>query len=283
MKIFVSYSRRDADFAQQIDEEFQGSRHNVFTDVKDIQVGVVWTSAIETNISNCDIFVVIVTDAALRSHYVENEVLQAQRENKKIIPCIFKNINLNEIKWGLEKIQGLKFGDKYELARDLYSKIKNYENKIPVDDVSESFSKSIETTTTAVTPPTTSDTHRLQQQKDLRQPPKENTDVKKQAVSFMNEKDNLLDGITLNASLLIIGGLILLYTGVTILFNYIIIDPLTNITPDTISNSTTTFSNYKVKEISPLTFLLLGPLGIISLIVSLGLLKKKNGLVQLHP
>ena len=41
---------------QQIDEYFQGSGHNVFTDVEDIHVGVVWTSAIETNISNCDIF-----------------------------------------------------------------------------------------------------------------------------------------------------------------------------------------------------------------------------------
>jgi len=123
VKIFISYSRRDADYAQQIDEYFQGSGHNVFTDVKDIQIGVVWTSAIETNISNCDVFVVIITHAALRSTEIEKEVLQAQRENKKIIPCIHRDVNYEEIKWNLKSIQGIEFQDKYELSRVLYSKI----------------------------------------------------------------------------------------------------------------------------------------------------------------
>jgi hypothetical protein len=123
MKIFISYSRRDADFAQQIDEYFQGSGHDVFTDVKNIQVGVVWTSAIENNISNCDIFVVIITHAALRSTEIEKEVLQAQREKKKIIPCIHRDVSYDEIKWNLKSLQGVEFQDKYELSRVLYSKI----------------------------------------------------------------------------------------------------------------------------------------------------------------
>jgi len=123
VKIFVSYSRRDADFARQINEYFQGSGYDVFTDVKNIQLGDVWNSAIESNISNCDIFVVIITNAALRSTEVEKEVLQAQKENKKIIPCIHKDVNYDEIKWNLKSIQGIEFQDKYELARDLYSKI----------------------------------------------------------------------------------------------------------------------------------------------------------------
>jgi hypothetical protein len=136
VKIFVSYSRRDADFAQQIEEYFQGSGHDVFTDVKDIQAGVIWTSAIENNISNCDIFVVIVTHASLRSLEVEKEVLQAQRENKKIIPSIHKDVDYNEIKWNLKSIQGIEFQDKYELSRVLYSKIagKRKESPRPADD-----------------------------------------------------------------------------------------------------------------------------------------------------
>jgi hypothetical protein len=123
VKIFVSYSRRDADFAQQIDDYFQDSGHDVFTDVKNIQVGVVWTSAIENNISNCDIFVIIITQATLRSTEVEKEVLQAQREKKKIIPCIHRDVSYDEIKWNLKSIQGVEFQDKYELSRILYSKI----------------------------------------------------------------------------------------------------------------------------------------------------------------
>jgi hypothetical protein len=133
LKIFVSYSRSDGgDFAHQIHESLV-EEHDIFTDVDDIRAGEIWSDTIEKNISNCDIFVVIVTHAALRSPKVEREVLQAQRENKKIIPCIHRDVSYNEIKWNLYKIQGIEFFDKYELARNLYRNIfhriiENYKN-----------------------------------------------------------------------------------------------------------------------------------------------------------
>ena len=124
MKIFVSYSRRDAgDFADQIHRHLSSFKYDIFTDVNSIKVGEIWSNTIEENISNCDIFAVIVTHGALLSPHVEREVLQAQREKKKIIPCFLRGLNPNRIKWGLEKIQGVEFNDKFELARNLYSKI----------------------------------------------------------------------------------------------------------------------------------------------------------------
>jgi hypothetical protein len=132
MKIFVSYSRRDAgDFANQIDIHLSTFNYDIFTDIHDIRGGDIWSNTIEQNISNCDIFVVIVTSGALYSLHVEREVLQAQRENKKIIPCIYIGIKKDKIKWGVEKFQGVEFSDKYELARLLESKI-DVEDK-PVD------------------------------------------------------------------------------------------------------------------------------------------------------
>jgi tetratricopeptide (TPR) repeat protein len=123
VKIFVSYSRKDAgDFANQIYESLM-DEHQVFTDVNNIKPGDVWSKTIEKNISTCDRFVVIVTFAALRSSEVEKEVLQARKDNKKIIPCIYRDRRRDKIKWGLEKIQGIEFSDKYELARHLYSMI----------------------------------------------------------------------------------------------------------------------------------------------------------------
>jgi TIR domain len=124
VKIFVSYSRRDAgDFANQIQRHFSSFNYDIFTDVDDIRAGEIWIDTIETNISNCDIFVVIVTDGALHSPHVANEVLQAQGEKKTIIPCFHRSIRDSDIKWGLEKIQGVEFDDKYELTRSLYSMI----------------------------------------------------------------------------------------------------------------------------------------------------------------
>jgi plastocyanin len=125
VKIFVSYSRRDADFAQQVYDYFKDSGHDIFTDVNNIKLGDVWSNTIENNISNCDVFVIIVTHAALRSPEVEKEVLSAKTQNKKIIPAVHKSVQYNDIKWDLNKIQGIEFEDKYELARTLYLKIAN--------------------------------------------------------------------------------------------------------------------------------------------------------------
>jgi hypothetical protein len=122
VKVFISYSRRDAgDFANQIQRHLSSFNYDIFTDVDSIRVGEIWSNTIEENISSCDIFVIIVTHDALRNQEVEKEVLQAQKENKKIIPCIFRGIKNNEIKWGLERIQGIEFFDKIELARNLDS------------------------------------------------------------------------------------------------------------------------------------------------------------------
>ena len=59
----------------------------------------------------------MVTQAPLRSREVEKEVLQAQRQTKKIIPFFHSDVKDNQIKWELDKIQGFRFHDKFELAR----------------------------------------------------------------------------------------------------------------------------------------------------------------------
>ena len=131
MKIFVSYSRRDAgDFAEQISETLE-DEHDVFTDIDDIEAGDIWTNVIEDNISRCDVFIVILTFASLRSSEVEKEVLQAQKKNKKIIPCVDRGIDINQLKWDLGKFQGIEFSSKYELAREVYGKIQHHQQKPP--------------------------------------------------------------------------------------------------------------------------------------------------------
>ena len=172
MKIFVSYSRKDAgDFANQIHMHLSSSKDDIFTDVDSIRAGEIWSNTITTNISNCDIFVVIVTYGALQSPHVENEVLQAQKEKKIIIPCFHRTVIGSDIKWGLDKIQGVEFDDKYELARNIQSKISSSRGK---GAIFGSTSKNVEetkiaTTTTAIN----SITDRFQQKK----PSKERTDA----------------------------------------------------------------------------------------------------------
>ena len=102
MKIFVSYSRQDSgDLADQIYESPLIKGNEIFRDVKNIQVGDVWSKTIEDNISSCDIFMIILTPAALESSEVEKKVILAKKNNKKIIQCFYSYTKQDQIKWDL--------------------------------------------------------------------------------------------------------------------------------------------------------------------------------------
>lgn len=58
-------------------------------------------------------FGVLVTHGSLNSPHVEKEVLQAQSENKKIIPYFYRPAKLRLVKWGLNDIEGVEFNDKF--------------------------------------------------------------------------------------------------------------------------------------------------------------------------
>jgi hypothetical protein len=123
-KIFVSYSSRDADeFANHTKRYLSTFNYDVFTGVDRITLGENWNHDIEHNISNCDIFVVIVTYGALSSQNVEDEVLRAKNLKKLIIPCFYSKIKDSDIKWDLDKNRGIRFSDKSELAQILYRKL----------------------------------------------------------------------------------------------------------------------------------------------------------------
>jgi hypothetical protein len=135
VKIFISYSRDDAgNFAKHIYRYLRDNGYGVFIDVNSIRIGEPWSHSIEKNISECDILIVILTPDSLRSDHVEREVLQAQKENKIIVPCIHEHVDYYKIKWGLNEKQGIEFSDKYELVLNLYPKIKNYGNNFSYDD-----------------------------------------------------------------------------------------------------------------------------------------------------
>ena len=119
MKIFISYSRMDAsDYAKYMYEYFSNEGHDVFIDVNSIRIGDAWASSITENISNCDIFIVILTRSYLQPE-IEKEVFLAQKEKKLIIPCKHKAVDYEEIKWGLKEIQGIEFEDKFQLVSEL--------------------------------------------------------------------------------------------------------------------------------------------------------------------
>jgi cytochrome c-type biogenesis protein CcmH/NrfG len=119
-KIFVSYSRADGgDFADHIQDHYERDGHQVFVDFSDIKPGSDWYESIRNSIAESDIVAVIVTRSALRSTEVEKEVLEAKKQDKTIIPCMYRGISWNDLKWDLNKLQGFQFDNKNSLIRQL--------------------------------------------------------------------------------------------------------------------------------------------------------------------
>jgi hypothetical protein len=61
--------------------------------------------------------------------------LEARKQNKTIIPCIYRGKSWNDLKWDLDKLQGFQFDNKSSLIRQLdeifFSENRSEEKTLP--------------------------------------------------------------------------------------------------------------------------------------------------------
>jgi hypothetical protein len=86
--IFISYSRKDIEYAQHIHQELEKRNYRVWRDEKDIMPGDHWMDGITKAIQDCKLFLVIMSPSSERSEWVKREVLIADRLNKTRIPLL---------------------------------------------------------------------------------------------------------------------------------------------------------------------------------------------------
>lgn len=139
-KIFISYSHYDAaDFADHVHQTFS-SRYSVFLDKSSIRGGEKWRKMISDHIAECDLFILIVTWNSLKSVEVTKELLLAIENKKFIIPCKYRSIRWEDIKWpeiertNLSGLQYVEFKTSSELVRELEAII---EAEVPNEKISE--------------------------------------------------------------------------------------------------------------------------------------------------
>ena len=125
MKVFISYSRIDAsETANTIHTYLKECGHEVFIDTSDIRGGDEWRNTIEKNISDCDIFVLIVSRSAYRRPEVKKELELADNMKKRIIPCVNKRyVNYEDLSDNIKKYNGINFERLDDLIQELDYKI----------------------------------------------------------------------------------------------------------------------------------------------------------------
>jgi serine/threonine protein kinase len=85
--LFISYSRRDKDYAGQLTERLQQSGFNVWIDSQ-IEYGETWFKEIDEAIKTCAAFVLLMSPDAYESEWVQKEILLAKRYKKVIFPLL---------------------------------------------------------------------------------------------------------------------------------------------------------------------------------------------------
>ncbi|HEY3181908.1 MAG TPA: TIR domain-containing protein [Gaiellaceae bacterium] len=84
--VFISYSRRDADFVRWLHESLSEAGRDVWVDWEDIPAASEWEQDIHDSIDAAESFVFVVTGNSLASEYCGAELRHAEGQGKRIVP-----------------------------------------------------------------------------------------------------------------------------------------------------------------------------------------------------
>ena len=118
MRVFICYARADgAEIAGQLHARLKELGADPWVDVESIPPGASWNRSIDTAIAACDVFVVVLTRAAVDSDDVEGEYLMALDEGKQVIPLLMDDVPLPR------KLRGRQWLDARPDASDLAARL----------------------------------------------------------------------------------------------------------------------------------------------------------------
>ena len=89
-QIFISYSRKDIDFARKLAGDLEKAGYDVWWDLTDLRGGDDWVKTIPAAIASSQQVIVVLTPDSIESEWVRKEYTQALSLRKKIIPILFK-------------------------------------------------------------------------------------------------------------------------------------------------------------------------------------------------
>ena len=119
--IFISYSRRELGFVDDLVSKLEGETHNVWLDYRALIPGEPWGPQIEKGLEESDTVLLVVSKAELESKYVTSEWHHFLDTKKRVILLIFEAVDLPT---ELEKFEWVDFRGSYEAGlKELFSQL----------------------------------------------------------------------------------------------------------------------------------------------------------------
>jgi len=132
--IFISYSRNDgADLSRHLRKHLYEKGYDVFLDVANLSVGAKWKNRIQTAIDGCDVFVLIITAAVIRSDEVRDEFAYATNKRKVFMLFKHRSVEFADLPWGLNERNMYEFLEPEELVRIFDERFTEIDNLLTHD------------------------------------------------------------------------------------------------------------------------------------------------------
>ena len=108
-KIFVSYSRKDIEFAKRLTGELQKSELDFWVDWEGIPPTVDWMRQVQKGIEESDIFLFLLSPDSAKSKVCGEEITHAIKNGKRLIPLIVRDIKSEEVPQELSHLNWIFF------------------------------------------------------------------------------------------------------------------------------------------------------------------------------
>jgi hypothetical protein len=108
-RVFLSYSRKDKEFAFDLKNSLEQQGIDVWIDQEDIRAGLKWSTAIQHGLRDSDLMILLISPTSMESTNVEDEWQAYVDEGKSIIPVLCRPTPLKDIHFQLRRIQYIDF------------------------------------------------------------------------------------------------------------------------------------------------------------------------------
>ncbi len=121
-KIFMSYSRRELGFVDDLVSKLEGENYDVWLDYRALIPGSPWNVQIDKGLTEADTVLLVVSKAAIASEYVALEWRHFLETKKRVILLIFEAVDLPK---ELEQYEWVDFRGSYKAGlAELFSQLK---------------------------------------------------------------------------------------------------------------------------------------------------------------
>ena len=109
--VFISYSLKDREFARKLHAALQEVNRDSWIDWRDIPPTATWLHEIFAGIESAENFLFIISPDSIASESCLKEVAHAAKNNKRLIPLLWRTVTLKELPPPLADIQSIPFSD----------------------------------------------------------------------------------------------------------------------------------------------------------------------------